>query len=75
LRALDERVFRQWPTEARLEHGRRYGWLYLLALGLVVLAVCIWALAAGHPVIFFMDVGIGGVYVVAAALLFFQRRA
>ena len=75
LRGLDERVFPSASSETRLAHGRRFGWLYLLALGAVVLGVCLWAIAANHPVIFFMNIGLAVVYLFAAAYLFVQRKA
>ena len=74
LNHLDARVLRDRSTPASRAWGARNGWWLFLLLGLVILGVCVWAVAEGRPVIAVMNVGLGGACLVAAGLLWHRAR-
>lgn len=70
---LDSMVLRERSTPATRAWGARNGWWLFLLLGLVILAICAWAIAADRAVIAFMNVGFGVAYLGAAAYLWTRR--
>lgn len=71
MKDLDDRVL--GSTQAREAWGRKHGWSLFLVLGLVLLAVCAWAVAADRPAITGMNVGLGAALVALGVFLFVKR--
>lgn len=71
MRDLDDRILGN--PERREAWGRKHGWSLFLALGLVLLAVCAWALVADRPAIAGMNVGLGAGFVALGVFLFVKR--
>lgn len=73
LHRLDDRVL--GDAKARAAWGQRHGWALTLLLGLILLAICAWALAVDRPAIAGMNIGFGVVLVVASVVLYLKRPA
>jgi uncharacterized membrane protein HdeD (DUF308 family) len=58
---------------ARTAWGQRHGWSLFLLLGLLLLAVCAWALASDRPAVAGMNVGLGVGFVAVGVWLFVRR--
>lgn len=72
LKDLDDRAL---PASAsRAAWGRQHGWSLFLILGLLLLSVCAWALAADRPAIAGMNVGLGAAFVTLGVIMYVKRE-
>lgn len=74
LQDLDNGALGRSSSSGREAWGRKHGWSLFLLLGLLLLAVCAWALAADRPAIAGINIGFGAAFVALGLFLFVKRE-